>query len=117
MFELGWTSKFSLVHKEILRFSNVALAGLLNFSQSRGEKLYFQIAPNSLKQWEIGVFEVSIDFRFIRLRGLPLRHGMFVGERRGPNLRLNNQFSRKRNVHIYVIIFCQNAGNTVSKLK
>ena len=34
----------------------------------------------------------------------------FVGETGVPNLRLNYQFSRKRNVHVYEIILCQSVG-------
>ena len=32
---------------------------------------------------------------------------MFVEQREGPNLRLNCQFLRKRNVHIYITVLCQ----------
>ena len=45
---------------------------------------------------------------------------MFVTERVKPSLLINYQFSRKRNVHIYIIILCQvnlSAANTVKSCK
>ena len=41
-------------------FLNVALAGVLKFPNSKKRRLYFQIATNSLKSWEIGILEVSL---------------------------------------------------------
>ena len=55
--------KFFPIQKEILGYLNVALAGILNFSQflknmEAGDfgykpKLYLQVFLNSLKSWEI----------------------------------------------------------------
>ena len=45
--------------------------------------LYFEIVPNSRKVGKMG-FLKSLPGQFFG-------HGMFVGEIRGPNLRLNNE--------------------------
>ena len=68
---LGCTSKFYLIHVDILRFLNVALEGIFDWSFTINEKekigvieykpsLYFQYFPNSLKGWEIGVLEFPL---------------------------------------------------------
>ena len=97
-----------LINKEILGFFNVALAGLPNHEKKNKKlgffelepRLHFQVFPNSLKSWEIGIFEALLFSYFIRFWGLSFRHSMFAEERGGPILWLNCQLSRKRNVHI-----------------
>ena len=54
------TSKFSQIHEEILGFLNVIGLDFSIFPNSRKRTLYFQIVTNSLKSWEIGIFEVSL---------------------------------------------------------
>ena len=113
---LGCTSKFFPINKEILGFLNIAPARLLIFSNSWKRRkielfeykprLHFQIFPNSLKSWEIGIFEVpSISFYWI-VRIVFQAQYVCRGER-GPNLWLNCHFSGKFLFHISKTILCQ----------
>ena len=73
-----------------LGFLNVALAGLLIFSQFMKKtenwgfeyqlRLYFQIFPNSVNSWEIGIFKFSLLSYFVRSWGLSFRQGKCDGE-------------------------------------
>ena len=71
---LGYTSKMFPIHKEILGFLDVALAGYLSFSQfsffffESKPRLYFQIFPNSQKIWETGIFEVPSYSHLLSLK-------------------------------------------------
>ena len=68
---LGCTSKFYLIHEDILGFLKVALEGIFDWSFTINEKekigvieykpsLYFQYFRKWLKGWEIGVLEVPL---------------------------------------------------------
>ena len=60
MLVLCCTFKFSPIPKAILGFLNAALVGRLNFSQFKEKKAVLPNVTNSLKSWEIGIFEVSL---------------------------------------------------------
>ena len=53
---------------------------------------------------EIGIFQIPLISYFVKFWGESF--SMFAGKR-GHNFWLNCQFSRKRNVHIYITILCQ----------
>ena len=94
---------------------NIAPAELLNFFKFMKKMenwvfwiwAYFALPnfPNSLKSWEIGIlkspwFYILLDCEIVFQAQYDCRR------KRGTNLWLNCQFSRKRNVHIFITILC-----------
>ena len=52
------------------------------FPYSRKRRLHFQVVANSLKRWEIAIFEVAYMLYFSDFGDYFFRHGIFVGERK-----------------------------------
>ena len=98
---LGYTSKMFPIHKEILGFLDVALAGYLSFSQfikmicffffESKPRLYFQIFPNSPKIWETGIFEVPSYSHLLSLK--PFSYSETMGWKQG--WEISKEFCRK----------------------
>ena len=105
---------FSSIHEKDKKL------GILNISLGCTFKCFPNFFQIFLKSSEIRIFEVPLISYFVRLCGQSFRDIVFVTEIVKPSLLINYQFSRKRNVHIYITILCQvslSAANTVKSCK
>ena len=86
---MGFLSVGLMLYFQVFQFTkmvlwnfNAALAGRLIFSLFKEKKAALPSCCQSLKRWEIAIFEVAYMLYFSDFGDYFFRHGIFVGERK-----------------------------------
>ena len=96
---------------------NVDLVGLLNLSQFRSKKAVLPSCSRFTTELEKLEFFDFLDFIFIHIMRIIFQARYVCRREKGTRFKIKLPVLKEINVHIYITILCQSAGNAVFKLE